>query len=362
MGSAGRRGWRGGCRRREVERVVDATHPFAARISQSARTACAAAGVPLETVERAGYEEGAEDDWRWVDSLAEAARAAEGHRVLLTTGRLGLDAFATTPRRLVPDPLHHAPRDPAATRRAAARTRPVHPRRRAGPHRPLQHRHGHHQGQRRSRAQARGRAPPRAARRDRAAAGAHGVRRVVVIGVGAGDPDQLTFQGAAALAQRRRPADRRAPRRRRGAGGAPPRDQGPPRARRRPRDRDRRRRARPRRRGRRRLARPPRRALRRRALDPPGRPDRRDPRLGRPVPLRRHARRPGGRARRARRGAVRRRGHPRRLGAARARRPPRRRPDPHRPARHDPPGATPTRWQGARTATWWSCSTPPARS
>jgi precorrin-6A/cobalt-precorrin-6A reductase len=79
---------------RGVERVVDATHPFAARISQSARTACAAAGVPLETVERAGYKEGAEDDWRWVDSLAEAARAARGHRVLLTTGRLGLDAFA----------------------------------------------------------------------------------------------------------------------------------------------------------------------------------------------------------------------------------------------------------------------------
>ncbi|WP_051222892.1 cobalt-precorrin-6A reductase [Conexibacter woesei] len=78
---------------RRVEQVVDATHPFAARISQSARTACAAAGVPLETVERAGYEEGAGDDWRWVDSLEEAARAAEGHRVLLTTGRLGLDAF-----------------------------------------------------------------------------------------------------------------------------------------------------------------------------------------------------------------------------------------------------------------------------
>ena len=77
-----------------VERVVDATHPFAERISASARAACSAAGVPLETVERAGYEERTDDDWRWVDSLAEAARAARGHRVLLTTGRLGLDAFA----------------------------------------------------------------------------------------------------------------------------------------------------------------------------------------------------------------------------------------------------------------------------
>jgi precorrin-6A/cobalt-precorrin-6A reductase len=76
-----------------VERVVDATHPFAERISASARAACSAAGVPLETVERAGYTEDAGDDWRWVGSLAEAARAARGHRVLLTTGRLGLDAF-----------------------------------------------------------------------------------------------------------------------------------------------------------------------------------------------------------------------------------------------------------------------------
>lgn len=81
-------------RERGVERVVDATHPFAARISENARTACAAAGVPLETVARAGYAEDAGDDWRWVDSLGEAARVARGHRVLLTTGRLGLEAFA----------------------------------------------------------------------------------------------------------------------------------------------------------------------------------------------------------------------------------------------------------------------------
>jgi precorrin-6A/cobalt-precorrin-6A reductase len=80
-----------------IERVVDATHPFAARISASARAACATAGVPLEAVERAGYDERREDDWRWVDSLADAAAAARGHRVLLTTGRLGLDAFAQRP-------------------------------------------------------------------------------------------------------------------------------------------------------------------------------------------------------------------------------------------------------------------------
>lgn len=81
----------------DIERVVDATHPFAERISASARTACRAAGVPLETVDRAGYEESVQDDWRWVDSLRAAAHQARGHRVLLTTGRLGLEAFAGVP-------------------------------------------------------------------------------------------------------------------------------------------------------------------------------------------------------------------------------------------------------------------------
>jgi precorrin-6A/cobalt-precorrin-6A reductase len=74
-----------------VERVVDATHPFAVRISASARQACAATGVPLERIERPGYTEQPGDDWRWVDDLPAAAAAARG-RVLLTTGRLGLAA------------------------------------------------------------------------------------------------------------------------------------------------------------------------------------------------------------------------------------------------------------------------------
>src|SRR3982751_4185870 len=38
-----------------VERVVDATHPFAPRISATAEIACTAAGVPLERVERPGF-------------------------------------------------------------------------------------------------------------------------------------------------------------------------------------------------------------------------------------------------------------------------------------------------------------------
>ena len=76
--------------------VVDATHPFAERISESAVSACAAAGVPLLRLERPGWNERPGDLWHWVDDLDEAAAAVRerGERVLLTTGRQGLAAFA----------------------------------------------------------------------------------------------------------------------------------------------------------------------------------------------------------------------------------------------------------------------------
>jgi precorrin-6A/cobalt-precorrin-6A reductase len=79
-----------------VTRVVDATHPFAERISTSAMAACAAAGTPLLRLERPGFSERPGDGWRWVDDLEGAAAeiAGLGERVLLTTGRQGLAAFA----------------------------------------------------------------------------------------------------------------------------------------------------------------------------------------------------------------------------------------------------------------------------
>jgi precorrin-6A/cobalt-precorrin-6A reductase len=79
-----------------VTRVVDATHPFAERISASAVAACAAAQTPLLRLERPGFSERPGDGWRWVDDLegAAAAIAGLGERVLLTTGRQGLAAFA----------------------------------------------------------------------------------------------------------------------------------------------------------------------------------------------------------------------------------------------------------------------------
>lgn len=79
-----------------TQAVIDATHPFAERISAGAAAACPAAGVPLLRLERPGWRERPGDRWRWVDDLAAAAAAipALGARVLLTTGRQGLPAFA----------------------------------------------------------------------------------------------------------------------------------------------------------------------------------------------------------------------------------------------------------------------------
>jgi precorrin-6A/cobalt-precorrin-6A reductase len=76
--------------------VVDATHPFAERISASAAAACPHAGVPLLRLERPGWSERPGDRWRWVDILEAAAAAIPelGERILLTTGRQGLAAFA----------------------------------------------------------------------------------------------------------------------------------------------------------------------------------------------------------------------------------------------------------------------------
>jgi len=80
-----------------ITAVVDATHPFAERISASAARAAAVAGVPLLRLERPGWEAVDGDRWRWVDDLPRAAaaiRALGAARVLLTSGRQGLAAFA----------------------------------------------------------------------------------------------------------------------------------------------------------------------------------------------------------------------------------------------------------------------------
>jgi precorrin-6A/cobalt-precorrin-6A reductase len=83
-------------RAESIDVLVDATHPFAARISDNAGAAAATTGIPLIVVRRPGWTERPGDAWHRVPDLTEAAARLPqlGHRVFLTTGRQGIAAFA----------------------------------------------------------------------------------------------------------------------------------------------------------------------------------------------------------------------------------------------------------------------------
>lgn len=78
-----------------IELVVDATHPFAARIKANAAAACALRATPLFALRRSAWECQPGDDWRAAANLAAAASLlpALGRRVFLTIGAQGLEAF-----------------------------------------------------------------------------------------------------------------------------------------------------------------------------------------------------------------------------------------------------------------------------
>jgi len=80
----------------DISAVVDATHPFAARISANATEACHRTGVPLLRVVRPPWLPGDGDNWHVASTLADAASMLPdmGSRVFLTTGRQGLGVFA----------------------------------------------------------------------------------------------------------------------------------------------------------------------------------------------------------------------------------------------------------------------------
>lgn len=85
-------------RAERVDALVDATHPFAARMTASAAEAAERTGVPLLVLRRPGWREGPGDAWERVPSLHEAAaRLAAPMRVFLTTGRRSLPVFAGVP-------------------------------------------------------------------------------------------------------------------------------------------------------------------------------------------------------------------------------------------------------------------------
>lgn len=68
--------------------LIDATHPFAARISANAAIACRAARVPYWALRRAPWQPRTGDDWRFVDDWQQIVVAlAPFRRPLFTLGR-----------------------------------------------------------------------------------------------------------------------------------------------------------------------------------------------------------------------------------------------------------------------------------
>jgi precorrin-6A/cobalt-precorrin-6A reductase len=87
----------------KIAALVDATHPFAQNISENARIAAGAAGIPVLAVVRPEWVRGEGDQWVDVATMTQAA-AALGEvprRVFLTVGQQDLAAFAGTPHRYV---------------------------------------------------------------------------------------------------------------------------------------------------------------------------------------------------------------------------------------------------------------------
>lgn len=101
-------------RSENIDRVVDATHPFAAQMSAHAVAACERAAVPLLALERAPWQRQSGDHWIEVDDLGAAAVALGNapRRVFLGIGRMHLNIFAAYPQHAYLVRLVDPPRQP----------------------------------------------------------------------------------------------------------------------------------------------------------------------------------------------------------------------------------------------------------
>lgn len=97
----------------EIDIVIDATHPFAATISQNARTAASEAGCVYLKLCRPAWQPGPGDNWMAARDVAHAAELVEPNStVFLTIGRQQLAPFAdrrdlTLIARMIEPPAPH---------------------------------------------------------------------------------------------------------------------------------------------------------------------------------------------------------------------------------------------------------------
>jgi precorrin-6A/cobalt-precorrin-6A reductase len=99
-GFGGTEGLAAWLRDKQVDILVDATHPYAARISRNAAEAAAATATPFLALRRPPWTRVAGDDWTEVAGEGEAAVALgrEPRRVFLALGRQELAPFEAAPQ------------------------------------------------------------------------------------------------------------------------------------------------------------------------------------------------------------------------------------------------------------------------
>lgn len=103
--------------REKIDLLIDATHPYAIRISKNAVQACEITNIPLLRLERPEWQKQSGDNWIEVASEAQAATMIPtGERVLLALGRQHIAPFAERSdvhfvMRMIDPPEVKLPRD-----------------------------------------------------------------------------------------------------------------------------------------------------------------------------------------------------------------------------------------------------------
>jgi precorrin-6A/cobalt-precorrin-6A reductase len=94
-GFGGAEGLRDWLRASEIDKIVDATHPFAARMTATAAAVAHELELPIVRLQRPAWQPQPGDNWVPAGSLDEAAQVAPrlGGRILLTVGRQGIGPF-----------------------------------------------------------------------------------------------------------------------------------------------------------------------------------------------------------------------------------------------------------------------------
>lgn len=102
-GFGGEPGFRAFLEQHAIHAVLDATHPYAARITTRSAAVCAALGLPFCQLLRPPWVPGPGDRWTEIASEEEAAaHIPQGVNVFLGTGRQTLESFANlTGRRVI---------------------------------------------------------------------------------------------------------------------------------------------------------------------------------------------------------------------------------------------------------------------